>query len=182
MHALLLAHCCFQVACQTCLASCAGIDFLWRVVLDMPSQESQVINASQAVVRASQEMLIKLYQQRNTDAPVSPALCEHFIRWADVLLTARQQVCRTLHCHAANDESKTNTGSEPTATSNIAGMVSMLLRSCYLLHACSLKYPCNVKAAHLPLQVLCGQLVGCSRWRTDWEHSPDSAAVSSKSC
>ena len=49
----------------------------------MPSQDSQVITASQAVVRASQEMLIKLYQRRNTDAPVSPALCEHFIRSAD---------------------------------------------------------------------------------------------------
>ena len=58
----------------------AGIDFLWRVVLDMPSHESQAINASQAVVRASQDLLIKLYQQRRTDGPVTPALCEHFIR------------------------------------------------------------------------------------------------------
>lgn len=54
----------------------------------MPSQDSQVINASQAVVRASQEMLIKLYQRRNTDAPVSPALCEHFIRSADACFDA----------------------------------------------------------------------------------------------
>lgn len=71
-------------ACIPCLVSYAGIDFLWRVVLDMPSHESQAINASQAVVRASQDLLIKLYQQRSTDGPVTPALCEHFIRWAAV--------------------------------------------------------------------------------------------------
>ena len=86
----------------------------------MPSQDSQVINASQAVVRASQEMLIKLYQRRNSDAPVSPALCEHFIRWVDIYSTT-QQVCWTLCCYDANDGAEANIGSESVMNSNMAG-------------------------------------------------------------
>ncbi|KAL3156421.1 hypothetical protein ABBQ38_000732 [Trebouxia sp. C0009 RCD-2024] len=78
-----------QMSCPGMELNLPGIDFLWRVVLDMPSHESQAINASQAVVRASQDLLIKLYQQRSTDGPVTPALCEHFIRsCVDNLLAA----------------------------------------------------------------------------------------------
>lgn len=58
----------------------AGVDFLWRVVLDMPSKEGQVLNASQAVVRMSQELLIRLYQRPDRDSPVPPELCAHFVR------------------------------------------------------------------------------------------------------
>ena len=84
-----LLGCMRELACAY-----AGIDFLWRVVLDMPSHESQAINASQAVVRASQDLLIKLYQQRSTDGPVTPALCEHFIRYAAVCLRHHLLSCK----------------------------------------------------------------------------------------
>ncbi len=77
------------VACATCcqlnvssLLFLAGVDFLWRVVLDMPSKKGQLVTSSQAVVRASQELLIRLYQRQDNDSPVPRQLCEHFVRWA----------------------------------------------------------------------------------------------------
>ena len=66
----------------------AGVDFLWRVVLDMPSKEGQLISSSHAVVRASQEMLIRLYQRHDRDSPMPAVsavplqLCAHFVRSA----------------------------------------------------------------------------------------------------
>ncbi len=57
-----------------------GVDFLWRVVLDMPSKEGQLITSSHAVVRASQELLIRLYKRQDSDSPVPQQLCEHFVR------------------------------------------------------------------------------------------------------
>ena len=58
----------------------AGVDFMWRVVLDMPSKEGQLITSSHAVVRASQELLIRLYKRQDSDSPVPQQLCEHFVR------------------------------------------------------------------------------------------------------
>lgn len=58
----------------------AGVDYLWRVVLDMPSKEGQLITSSHAVVRASQELLIRLYKQQDSESPVPQQLCQHFVR------------------------------------------------------------------------------------------------------
>ena len=70
-----------QVDMTRALQCATGVDFLWRVVLDMPSKEGQSVTSSHAVVRASQELLIRLYQRQDSDShsPVPCSLCEHFV-------------------------------------------------------------------------------------------------------
>ena len=75
-----VSTCCLLLRKLKSVELCIGVEFLWHVVLDMPSKEGQQTTSSHAVIRASQELLIRLYQRQNSDSPVPRQLCDHFVR------------------------------------------------------------------------------------------------------